>query len=205
MAGRGRPRSFDRAAALRRAMEVFWEHGYEGTSLTDLTSAMDINSPSLYAAFGNKEHLFREAVALYAETDGSGPTIALRSAPTARAAVEGMLRSNAVAYTDPRHPKGCMIVLAATTCTLANDPVREYLADLRRSDAATLQRRFDRAVEDGELPPGNDTMTLAAFYSALSHGMAIQARDGASRERLEGVVDAAMNAWETLIAPPATS
>lgn len=201
MAARGRPRGFDRDAALHRAMEVFWERGYEGTSLADLTATLGINSPSLYAAFGSKEALFREAVALYAQTAGAGPATALREQPTARVAVEHMLRDNAKAYTNPDNPRGCMIVLAATVCAPRNDPVREYLAAVRRSDLAALQARLDRAVEEGDLPQDADTAALAAFYTTVSHGMAIHARDGASREFLENIVDAAMAAWDTLTVP----
>ena len=113
MASRGRPRSFDRAAALRQAMAVFWQRGYEGTSLGDLTAAMGINRPSLYAAFGCKEALFHEAVALYDAVEGGATARALQDEPTARAAVEAMLCDNAEAYAAPDKPPGCMIVLGA--------------------------------------------------------------------------------------------
>jgi AcrR family transcriptional regulator len=195
MARRGRPRSFDRAAALRRAMEVFWERGYEGTSLSDLTEAMGINSPSLYAAFGSKEALFREAVALYDATEGSATGAALRDEPTARAAVEAVLRRNAAAFADPSTPRGCMIVLAATNCSIANDGVRDFLADWRRNDQAAVEARLVRGVAAGDLPPGTDTGALAAFYTTVLHGLAIQARDGASHAALDAVVDQAMTAW----------
>ncbi|UGT63462.1 TetR/AcrR family transcriptional regulator [Nocardia asteroides] len=131
MQARGRPRAFERAAALNRAREVFWEHGYEGTSLADLTTAMGIASPSLYAAFGSKEALFREAVELYGATYGGYTERALREEPTARASIEAMLRDNAAAYTAPELPHGCMIVLAGSTYTTRNTAVRDFLvADL---------------------------------------------------------------------------
>src|SRR5918996_4164529 len=110
MAERGRPRSFDRAAALRRAMEVFWAKGYDGASLSDLTAAMGINSPSLYAAFGSKEGLFREAVALYGATEGTEIWEALPQAPTAREAIERFLRASALSFTRPDRPAGCLVV-----------------------------------------------------------------------------------------------
>ena len=117
MATRGRPRSFDRAEALRRAMDVFWEHGYETTSINDLTAAMGINSPSLYAAFGCKEELFREAVAHYNDTLGATAAAELRERPTAREAIAAVLRHHAAVFCTPDNPRGCMIVLAATTCS----------------------------------------------------------------------------------------
>ncbi|WP_437723334.1 TetR/AcrR family transcriptional regulator [Sorangium sp. So ce861] len=203
MAGRGRPRGFDRAAALRRAMEVFWERGYEGTSLSDLTAAMGINSPSLYAAFGCKEALFREAVALYNEVEGAATNRALREEPTARGAVEAMLRSNVEAYASPGKPSGCMIVLAATLGTPESERVRGHLAACRRGALDELQRRLDRGVAEGDLPAGTDTAALAAFYTTVLQGLSIQARDGASREALEAIVGCAMAAWDALARPRA--
>ena len=127
MAERGRPRSFDRAAALHRAMEVFWARGYDGASMADLTAAMGINSPSLYAAFGCKEALFREALELYETGEGGSASRSLQEAPTARAGIEAMLRENAVAYTAPDRPPGCMIVLASAVGIPASPEVRDYL------------------------------------------------------------------------------
>ncbi|XXX56001.1 TetR/AcrR family transcriptional regulator [Sorangium sp. So ce124] len=203
MVGRGRPRSFDRSAALRRAMEVFWERGYEGTSLSDLTAAMGINSPSLYAAFGCKEALFREAVALYTEVEGATTNRALRDEPTARGAVEAMLRGNVEGYVTPGKPSGCMVVLAATLGTPENERVRSYLAGCRRAALDALRRRLDRGVVEGDVPAGTDTAALAAFYTAVLQGLSLQARDGASREALQAIVDCAMAAWETLARPRA--
>ncbi len=202
MAERGRPRAFDRSAALRRAMEVFWQCGYEGASLGDLTAAMGINRPSLYAAFGCKEALFREAVALYDAEEGAEADRALRECRTAREAIEAVLRDKARTYADPAKPAGCMIVLTATVGGEESDRVRRHLADIRRAGTATLRARLDRAVEEGELPAGTSTQALADFYTTVLNGLSIQARDGASCEALQAIVDCAMAAWDALIATP---
>jgi AcrR family transcriptional regulator len=199
MAARGRPRSFDRDAALRRAMEVFWRHGYEGTSLSQLTTAMGINAPSLYAAFGSKEALFREAVELYDATEGALANGALE-APTAREAVEAMLRGNVADYTDPSKPPGCMIVLAATIGTVGNEGVRDFLAEKRRIGEDLLRRRLQRGVEEGDLEPGTDVTALAAFVTTVQQGLSIQARDGAPRATLDAIVDHALVVWDTMTA-----
>lgn len=195
----GRPREFDRDLALRQAMKVFWERGYEATSLADLTAAMGINKPSLYAAFGCKEELFREAVALYDATDGSVTNRALGEQPTARAAVEAMLRGNAEYYAAPGKPSGCMIVLSAALGAPESAGIRNYLTQLRRRGQDALQQRLERAVAEGELPPGADTAALAAFYTTVLEGLSVQARDEVPRETLHAIVDTAMAAWDSLI------
>ncbi|BDT90138.1 MULTISPECIES: TetR/AcrR family transcriptional regulator [Nocardia] len=195
MAERGRPRAFDRAEALHRAMEVFWEHGYEGASMSDLTAAMGINSPSLYAAFGGKEALFRAAVELYGHTDGGYTARALREEPTARAAVEAMLRDNAKAYTEEDKPHGCMVVLAGSTYTTRNTSIRDFLVDKRRETTEDIRRRLERGVAEGDLPEGTDSAALAGFYTTVLYGLSIQARDGASLAELTASIDCAMAAW----------
>ena len=196
MAARGRPRAFDRDQALRRALEVFWEHGYEASSMSMLTTAMGINSPSLYAAFGCKEALYREAIDLYRRTAGRHTHRALAEEPTARDAIEAILRTNITEYCRPEHPHGCLVALS--------DPVdpdlRAHLRSLRGNTRAAIQDRLAAAATTGELPPGTDTAALAAFYATTLHGLSIQARDGVPRADLDAAADAAMSVWPTVTA-----
>lgn len=200
MAARGRPRTFDRTEALERAMEVFWQHGYEGASMSDLTAAMGINSPSLYAAFGSKEELFREAVARYDQTLGATAAAELRDRPTARDAVAAVLRHHARVFCDPGTPRGCMIVLAATTCTERTRSIHEHLAQWRIATEDAFRARIERGIADGDVPAAADAATIAAFYNTVNHGMAIQARDGADEAKLSAIAEAAIAAWDALAA-----
>ncbi|MDG5483579.1 TetR/AcrR family transcriptional regulator [Mycolicibacterium gadium] len=199
MATRGRPRAFDRDEALRRAMEAFWEHGYEATSMSHLTAAMGISSPSLYAAFGSKEELFREAVAYYNDTLGATAAAELRERPTAREAISAVLRHHAVVFCDPDNPRGCMIVLAATTSGDDTRSVHEYLAQWRMALENDFRERVERGIAEGDVPAGADAAAIAAFYNTVNHGMAIQARDGADEKKLSSIAEGAIAAWDGLV------
>ena len=192
---RGRPRSFDRDAALERAIDVFWRHGYEATSVSDLTAAMDINPPSLYAAFGDKEKLFLEAVERYEQQRRQTVTKVFDEAPTAKQAVHRLLREAAGELACSSHPRGCLLVMSDTNCSDASAHVQSDLAQRRAAMKASLKARIDRGAAAGELPRDTDTAALAEFYSTVFQGMVMQARDGATPKRLLATAEAAMRAW----------
>ncbi|SFD35204.1 TetR/AcrR family transcriptional regulator [Streptomyces aidingensis] len=192
---RGRPRSFDREAALRKAVDAFWEHGYEPTSVSDLTEAMGIGAPSLYAAFGDKKTLFLEAVEVYLHDWGGFTRRALAEEPTARRAVRRVLREAAENYTLPGRPPGCMVTNAAVNCGDTSREVAERLRGLRLGNMAAIRDRIRADAAAGLLPAGADPAALAAFVAAVMQGMSQQARDGAGRAELEAVAEAAMAAW----------
>ncbi|MFF0091074.1 TetR/AcrR family transcriptional regulator [Streptomyces canus] len=190
---RGRPRSFDRATALEKAILAFWEHGYEATSVSDLTHVMGIGAPSLYAAFGDKRSLFEEVVQEYGARYGSFGDRALAEEPTARAAMERMLREAAVEYTAPGRPHGCLVIHAATNCS--NPEVEESLRVRRNANIAAFESRVRAGIAAGELAADTDATALARHVGAVIQGMSQQARDGASREELEAVAEIAMAIW----------
>jgi len=192
---RGRPLSFDRDKALENAMHVFWERGYEAASISELTAAMGITPPSLYTAFGDKERLFLEAIERYAGGPGGGAPRALAEEPTARRAIERLLEEAAEELTRSCHPAGCMVVMAATNCSVASAHVQAALAKRRAASEAGIRQRIEQGIREGELPAGTDAAALANFYTTVFQGMSIQARDGATRASLIATGQAAMRAW----------
>jgi len=192
---RGRPLSFDRDKALENAMHVFWERGYEAASISELTTAMGITPPSLYTAFGDKERLFLEAIERYAGGPGGGAPRALAEEPTARRAIERLLEEAAEELTRPCHPAGCMVVMAATNCSVASAHVQAALAKRRAASEAGIRDRIEQGIREGELPADTDAAALANFYTTVFQGMSIQARDGATRASLIATTQSAMRAW----------
>jgi AcrR family transcriptional regulator len=198
---RGRPRTFDRDEALRRALDVFLGRGYDGATLEDLLSAMGgIAPPSFYAAFGSKERLFAEALELYRSTVGVRPQNALL-APKVRDAIAGMLREAVEVFAAPSGHRGCLVVLGALNTTRGNADVHDRLRTMRLQAAELVQARLARAVDEGELPAATDVAALASFYTTVLHGLAIRARDGVSPQTLRSTADAAMAGWDALTAP----
>jgi AcrR family transcriptional regulator len=191
---KGRPREFDVEKALDRALKVFWRKGYEGASLPELTRAMGINRPSLYAAFGNKEALFRQVLDRYA----AGPASFVREAlgePTSRAVAERVLGGAIDMLTGPRGPRGCLLVHGALACGEAAESVRRELAARRAAGEAAIRRRFERAAAEGDLPAGACPADLARYVVTVLHGLAVQAAGGADCEDLRRVVELALRAW----------
>ena len=200
MTPRGRPRSFDRQAALRQAMQVFWALGYEGATLNELQEAMGgIAPPSFYAAFGSKEELFREAVELYSRTLGAPMMKALEEGPTARTSIQALLEAAVESFCKPGLPRGCFLVFGAFNNVPANKNVEEHVRGLRVRRQRVIQLRLQRAIEEGELPKNLDLVAIAAFYTTVIDGLAIQARDGVSRKALNFAVRCAMAAWDPVV------
>ena len=191
---RGRPREFDTDQALDRALEVFWRKGYEGASISELTEAMGINRPSLYAAFGNKEALFRKALDRYAQGPAAYTYQALEAA-TARGVVEQLLRGAADALTAPNNPHGCLGVQGALSCGDAAASIREEVSARRSAWEDALRRRLERARREGDLPADADCTDLARYVATVAQGMAVQAAGGATRKQLHKVADLALQAW----------
>ena len=193
----GRPRSFDSDRALDRALAIFWRNGYEGASLPALTNAMGINRPSLYAAFGNKEALFRKAVERY-DRGPAGYTYKAIKKPTAREVVEALLKGIVELLTRPKNPGGCLIVQGALACGKNANHVRLDLASRRAAGVAAMRRRFQRAIDEGDLPATADAQGLARFVATVMHGLAVQAASGASRKELLRVRDMVLRMWPPL-------
>ncbi len=199
---RGRPRSFDRDQALDQAMRVFWAKGFAGASIADLTAAMGIASPSLYAAFGSKEALYGEALQRYETLYGEAFWGTLTGPGTARDQIETVLRKAVANFTSGDNPAGCMVVMG---CSQTNDLSPELTAALRLKQAGSvdaMEARIRRAVEQGELPAGIDARAIADFYATVHRGLTVTVRSGAGAEVLSSVVSSAMAAWEPLTAGP---
>ena len=190
----GRPLSFDREAALEQAMLAFWRHGYETTSIVDLTTAMGVTAPSLYTAFGDKKRLFLEAARRYAG-DPERIAASIDAAPTSRDAARRILTEAATAYTGEATPRGCLLASATASGSAAAADVQREVADIRSRIAALLRGRIERDVAAGLLAPQTDAAALTGMVLALIQGLSVLARDGMPREALLAIVEHALLAW----------
>lgn len=192
---RGRPRILDRDEGLEVAARLFWKHGYEGTSIADLVQAMGITPPSLYALFGSKEELYRQALDHNIARETKCRIDALQGEMSAYEALAFYLHNVAEGVTDPSKPRGCIVSTAVLQHAEENESVAQGVAARREHAIQFMKARFDRAVCEKELSIGTDTDSLARFYSAVVQGMSAQACDGASTERLKRLADIALSAW----------
>ncbi|MFJ4652630.1 TetR/AcrR family transcriptional regulator [Nocardia sp. NPDC088792] len=192
-AARGRPRSFDRESALDKALRLFWDRGFEATSISDLTKELGIGAPSLYAAFGDKVQLFNEAVETYGLRYGGFAATALAEEPTAREAITRTLHEAAREYTLPGRPPGCMVISAAVNT--GNSAVVQLLATLRKANVEAFEAAIRADVTAGILPAETDAPGLARYFGAVLQGMSQSSQDGATRAELEKVADLALRAW----------
>lgn len=193
----GRPREFDVDKALDQALEIFWAKGYEGTSLTDLTEAVGVNKPSLYAAFGGKEQLFLKALGRYRERLGAfaAPSLTL---PSAREGIEAFLRALATFQSRADTPKGCLLVQGALAGSEDSEEVIGVLCKVRESGREMIRKCLERAREQGELPPDADVAALARYFLTVSQGISVQASSGVPTEELHKTIAIAMTAWPEL-------
>jgi AcrR family transcriptional regulator len=194
--GRGRPSTFDRAVVLREAMKLFWENGYEGTSFDDLISKMSMSPSSFYNAFGSKERLYREATESFMDDAQKWIQGALsKEGATTREAFTHLLESVAIEFTREDLPRGCMISLSGTHHGPDLAPIRDMMTEYRAASEVYLAARIRKGVRDGDVPGDIDVDALAAFVNAIVRGLAVQARDGASRSKLLNIGRVAMEAW----------
>jgi AcrR family transcriptional regulator len=193
---KGRPREFDLDEALAAALRVFWRNGYEAASMTELTAAMGITKPSLYAAFGNKEALFHKALDLYEREKLAYMTSAME-APTARGVAERLLRGALAMQTSTCDPKGCLGVISAAACGAEAESIKAEVVKRRASSEAMIIRRFEQAVADGEVPEGMTAAALVRYLFAIMQGLALQGGSGATCDELNQLVETSLAVWPT--------
>ena len=195
---KGRPLSFDREAALHKAMLLFWEHGYESTSLNDLTSALGVKPSSIYTVFGDKKRLFFEAVSRYMSGPVTSASI-ISQAATARDAAQSLMHAAVHGFTGEETPKGCLLATSAISCSAAAVDVQMELAAIRIGIEAQLKDKVVANIQAGLIPADSDAEALAAHILAVIQGLSTLARDGAPRDKLIRVAEVAMCAWPKAI------
>jgi AcrR family transcriptional regulator len=193
---RGRPSNFDHEEALDKALQVFWARGYEGATMTELTNALGINKPSIYATFGNKEALFQKALNRYVAGSVAFVGESIKE-PTARLVAEKFLMQAVDFFCDESTPKGCMIVQGALSCSADSASIQQKLIDYRKSYEASLAHRFDQAKTQGDLPAHVSSAALAKYITTIHQGMSVQATSGATKEDLLAITEIALSNWPT--------
>ncbi|MGY5451856.1 TetR/AcrR family transcriptional regulator [Agarivorans sp. MS3-6] len=199
----GRPRSFDADKALEMALEVFWQKGYEGASLSDLTQAMGINKPSMYSAFGNKEQLFLQAIELYEKRPQAFFFPALEQ-PTIYQVVKYMLNGVIENLCDPKQPQGCVIVQGALSCSENASTIKHALQERRAQASLALQQRFERAQQENDLSATANPEALAHYLATILQGLNVHSTNGATRQQLEQVAELAIATFTRECLPPST-
>lgn len=194
----GRPRTFDREEALKKAMLVFWEKGFEGTTMADLIAAIGMKAPSVYAAFGNKDALFREAVELYKGQVEQGPLKALHESTYILDALENSLTESVKMLSGPE-ASSCLIMAGAINCAPEHQEHVQHLRNLRAGYKGELKKRFAQAIEDGQLIEGTDPDELAEFYFGFIHGLALRAKDGSTKKELQSSCKFALEALKSVL------
>ncbi|SCB36630.1 transcriptional regulator, TetR family [Rhizobium miluonense] len=190
---RGRPPAFDRETVLAAARDTFWKHGYDGSSIADLTAAMGITPQSLYAAFNSKAELYRETLEQYRRMPRPEPGNPFHDKLDTVAAFERFLTNSAKIFTAPEHPKGCMISTAVLNCAEENEPVAHHVASMRLQSLDIFAKRIERGIAEGDMRPDADPRSLARFLGAIVQGMSVQARDGATTEELLALISHALS------------
>jgi AcrR family transcriptional regulator len=191
---RGRPRAFNKEEALDIALRLFWEHGYEGTSIAMLANAMNIKIPSLYAAFGNKENLFMQAVERYGELSAGVYQESFKK-KTAYEVAQSILESEVDLVTSQDWPHGCLMMQGAIATSPESEPIRQTMANMRRAAEGWICERFEQAKKEGDLPGHADPAALANYVMTLNAGLAVQAKSGVSKKQLQETVRLAMRNW----------
>jgi AcrR family transcriptional regulator len=194
---RGRPRTFDVEAALDKATHLFAEYGYDGTSLNQLTQAMAIPPPSLYAAFGSKEDLYKSCLDRYRSHFAAPIAAALTHNATAKTAIEAMLTQSVKTFCDPGNIKGCMVTLAALGININHQPLRDHAINLRAQAVASIEQRIQQGQRDGDVSANTDITAMTAFYSTFLMGLSIKAHDGQSEAEMRGSISASMRLWDS--------
>ncbi|MCH4246702.1 MAG: TetR/AcrR family transcriptional regulator [Acinetobacter populi] len=198
-AKRGRPKCFDEEKALEQAMLLFWQYGYQATSMSDLTKALGITAPSLYCTFGDKTQLFYRCLEYYLTHEACSFAVIFQQAKTAKIAIEIYLHENIKRFNVEHKPKGCMLITAAMNCHGENQEIQNTVLGYRLQTREDMLARLQRGVEEGDLPPHAPIQLMTDFYCTILQGLTLQARDGAESGQLQAVVDQAINHWELFL------